>query len=160
MWWRKVREPFIFLQNVKESEGTFFKCWLLLNLKMLWFALEKCRDYHFMLQVKLLTKYHKFSWKFVSRSGTKSGNLFQIFGGNPVIDTLHCKVHGLSTGQLLKLIFPGSHISRTRCREYTPSQLLTLIWTGGATYIISTLHSQVYGPSNYSAWSALKGPLI
>ncbi len=37
-----------------------------------------------MLQVRLLSKCLKLSGKFVFRSGKKSRNFFQIFGGNPV----------------------------------------------------------------------------
>ncbi len=64
---------FLFLQKFREL---FFQMLIVMKIKNSWFSFEKYHDYHFMLQVKLLSKCLKLSGKFVFRSGKKSGNIF------------------------------------------------------------------------------------
>ncbi len=57
----------------------------IVKLKIVVISSENYHDYHFMLQVKLLAKYRKWSGKFVSRFDREKVRelYFQIFGGTP-----------------------------------------------------------------------------
>ncbi len=63
---------FLFLQKVKESQGTFFI--MLINYHEI--SSHKSQDYQFVLQVKLLAKCCKWSGKVVSRSAKSQGTFF------------------------------------------------------------------------------------